>query len=127
MGHLARWDTGSHDLRSDRGAVSSTGGSSKNAHRKGEVVATGTITRSGTSEVRESPVTAVYLCQSDGTRSWIVSGYWVVYRVHQDRTYLAIAVIDWHYPQLARRTAAEFAEQYRVPLREADPITMGCE
>ncbi len=80
------------------------------------------ITRSGT-----SPVTAVYLCESDGARSWILSGYWVVYRVHQDRTYWPMAVIDCHYPELAHRTAAEFATQYRVPLREADPITMGCE
>ncbi len=85
------------------------------------------ITRSVKSRASESPVAAVYLCESDGTRSWILSGYWVVYRVHQDRTYLAIAVIDWRYPELARRTAADFAKQYRVPLKKADPITEGCE
>ncbi len=127
MGHLARWHTGSHDLPSDPGGVSSIEGSLKNAHRKGKAVATRQITRSGKSQVSESPVTAVYLCESDGTRSWIVSGYWVVYRLHHDRTYLPIAVIDWRYHELAQMTAAEFAKQYRVPLREADPITMGCE
>lgn len=127
MGHLARWHTGGHDLPSKLGAVSSIGGSSKNAHRRGSIAATRKITRSGNSQVNESPVTAVYLCQSDGARSWIVSGYWVVYRVHHDRTYLAIAVIDCHYSEVAYRIAAEFAKQYRVPLKEADPITMGCE
>lgn len=90
-------------------------------------MATRNITSSGENRVSVSSVTAVYLCQSDGTGSWILSGYWVVYRVHHNRTYLPVAVIDRRYPELAHRTAAEFAKQYRVPLREADPITLGCD